>query len=718
MRSLPLIVALTALASTLLTVESVAATFVVDATLDDADANVGDGVCRSVAGACTLRAAFEETVAIDGGESVEIQFGGAQSPQFLLGSPLPTLRGDVFINGTTVAGYPLDPETLEEGGPRLTINGFLIDSGANGIEITSGNLRVEAINVIRFQGSGIRVGRNATAQVGWSFLQGNTFGATLEGQSTIGSRVSTSGQLIRFAPNMISGNREDGLRFLGDAAGSEVVDNVIGLSFDLRRSLANGRSGINATFVNSLLIQGNRVGASGATGILILGDRSTLRGNVVGGFAVDTGTLRSGDNGIAIIGNSHLVEQNGVSSSGQNGISLLGSDSDIRNNNISGSGGTGLTESGAGGNRIQSNGADTNFAGDLRIGGDGTIARGNRALGGIRNTDGTSARILVTGDDVVLEDNLVGAFADDPSLDGDFISIVPGPGIELRGDRVEARFNRVGASGGAEIFVNSAEEAVLADNMIGLPGQRTDTGPGVLLAGAGTRFEDNTLRQQNDVAIFVEETGDTVLEANVVEGNERLVNVNPAILLAASTGTVSVLDNEIAGFVEAGIVAEDGTDAPRTLRRNEIRDAQVPIDLGNDGPDVNDEGDDDDGVNRRLNYPVLSNGSVAPGGGTVFLTVSLESIARPRTRVEVEQFEPATDFANQSGRPGRFVVTAALMSGTSGNFSIPGAGTAGELVAVATDSDGNSSEVSPAFRYAPPSELLRSGFEADEGPAR
>ena len=47
-------------------------TFVVNSTVDSVDANVGDGLCRTSAGTCTLRAATQEANAQPGHDTIHI----------------------------------------------------------------------------------------------------------------------------------------------------------------------------------------------------------------------------------------------------------------------------------------------------------------------------------------------------------------------------------------------------------------------------------------------------------------------------------------------------------------------------------------------------------------------------------------------------------------------------------------------------------------------
>ena len=55
--------------------DAAAATFVVNSTVDAVDALPGNGVCATPAGACTLRAAVQESVALSGDHSITLPAG-------------------------------------------------------------------------------------------------------------------------------------------------------------------------------------------------------------------------------------------------------------------------------------------------------------------------------------------------------------------------------------------------------------------------------------------------------------------------------------------------------------------------------------------------------------------------------------------------------------------------------------------------------------------
>ena len=77
-RKLPmagLLVALSAVALVGRAMETIAADFTVNSTVDAVDANPGDGACATLGGLCTLRAAVQETNARPGADTISVPPG-------------------------------------------------------------------------------------------------------------------------------------------------------------------------------------------------------------------------------------------------------------------------------------------------------------------------------------------------------------------------------------------------------------------------------------------------------------------------------------------------------------------------------------------------------------------------------------------------------------------------------------------------------------------
>lgn len=82
-----------------------AATFVVNSTCDNVDANAGNGLCEDSGGDCCLRAAIGEVNAGAGGDTIAFGIAGAGPHTITLGSELPTVTANnTTIDGTTEPG--------------------------------------------------------------------------------------------------------------------------------------------------------------------------------------------------------------------------------------------------------------------------------------------------------------------------------------------------------------------------------------------------------------------------------------------------------------------------------------------------------------------------------------------------------------------------------------------------------------------------------------
>jgi hypothetical protein len=99
-----------------------ARTFVVNTTTEAADANPGDGLCRTSAGTCSLQAAIEEANAVSGRDTINFSIGSG--PQTIMQSPfgnIYTAHDSVIIDGSTQPGF--------SGTPLIEIDGSNAGSG-------------------------------------------------------------------------------------------------------------------------------------------------------------------------------------------------------------------------------------------------------------------------------------------------------------------------------------------------------------------------------------------------------------------------------------------------------------------------------------------------------------------------------------------------------------------------------------------------------------
>ncbi len=105
---------------------AVGVAFTVDSAADSSDMNVGNGICATAAGACTLRAAIQESNASVGSKDT-VAFALA-TPPFSIApvTELPAITDPVEIDGTTQPGFVdrpiVDCEAMRS--PRSGTGGF------------------------------------------------------------------------------------------------------------------------------------------------------------------------------------------------------------------------------------------------------------------------------------------------------------------------------------------------------------------------------------------------------------------------------------------------------------------------------------------------------------------------------------------------------------------------------------------------------------------
>jgi len=197
-------------------------------------------------------------------------------------------------------------------------------------------------------------------------------------------------------------------------------------------------------------------------------------------------------------------------------------------------------------------------------------------------------------------------------------------------------------------FASDPAHCQIIGNTIGVPADGMQVPPttdyGLQLQGDGCYVADNRFAGMKKDAIYVN-GGDY----NVVQNNTlglfpygfdlSSVNNGSGIRLngshnvvgqrADADGAASDYGNLIENMANAGIVGMSGTgNAIRgnSLLYNGLDDADLSIDLGEDGPTQNDSGDIDSGPNNRQNYPLLhsvSYAGAAPAPGTKNFAVTV-----------------------------------------------------------------------------------------------
>ena len=589
-------------------------------------------------GAGTLRGAIEAANVSDGDDLIRFESGMTIRPR----SPLPELADD----GITIdASNGLSSADVA---PRVWLDGSLAGDAA-GLELIASRGVVRGLGVFGFARYGIGViGAAATQAV----IEGNWIGLTSNGQR--------------------SANRLSGVAVIGGARGARVIDNRIG---------GNG--------VPERTGHGVVVGGGGTVEVVV-------SGNVIG-IAPD-GSAAANDDGILVVDSAQAsIEDNTIGNSHVAGIELRETRLAI---NIDGNR-VGLRRDGA----LASNdvGVFLGLGSALaKIGSrSANVIAGNRV--GIAVEQGAR--------EMLIENNWIGLAPHDDSV-RPAVSELP---------RAMVRPNR---QKGISIIAGAAEIQVrnnfVAAGDIGIivsdPGTTKVSLTRNVIAGSreGPTIAAIDVRSGTEISIGGESGfGNHICGA---EFGIRLANTEEASVSANAVGagvaTRVTFDSD--DTMRWGIRLDDGSIRSR-LRNNLIADASqaaisvvgvsaqdnsleanqfarngIDIDLGADGPTLNDAGDRDRGPNQLLNHPSIDDHQVDRIGDRLFRS-TISGRATPGSYVQIYVRDGTTERriarSSRTNRDGVWTATT---------VELP----AGQLRALATLSAGATSEFSPTFRPA------------------
>jgi CSLREA domain-containing protein len=230
---------------------------VVNSLGDGVDAAPGNGVCRTAASTCTLRAAIAEANAQSGANEIDFAIPGSGVQTIQLGSQLPTVTdtsGPTTIDGYTQPGAsPNSNQFASNAQLRIAVRG----TGSHGVDalrITSPNNVVRGMSFYNLRRSIWLAGGNAKGnRIVGNFVGTNpsgTFGFAgsaldLDGigvELSAGANHNTVGEASLSARNVISGNARHGIACYSGASNT-VYNNIVGLSPLGDRRLMNVKHG-------------------------------------------------------------------------------------------------------------------------------------------------------------------------------------------------------------------------------------------------------------------------------------------------------------------------------------------------------------------------------------------------------------------------------------------------------------------------------------------
>lgn len=743
------------------------ANFLVNDIGDEPDTNPGDGVCDTPIGGpprCSLRAAIEEANALSGLDNIEFSVG-----LFTLGlsTPLPTITDGVSIDATTLAGYNDGADSVVDAPPLVRIDGSALGgTTADGLRVSGGFfVEIRGLAIFGFPDNGVEA-VNTELLV----LDANWIGVRHDGAASgnAGSGVYVSncdrcviGQDIPAVPdpvvegigNLVSNNGEDGV-YLQLGNDNVIAGNHIGVDPGGASGYGNARHGIQLVGPN------NQIGAYRGLGAEdYLETPNFIEYNGGDGIRVFTGNQRIYTNrifandgaGIGLNGGSSRVGyvnpgmRNFIAGNGTHGIHvgnvLDASDSNIiRYNWIYQNDQRGIQLSAGNGNLIRDNQIFDNSNDAVRLDDAGNQLEDNDIGfldGSLIGNAGNG--VVVTAGDNTVDGNRIGGMLDDG------IDVVGGVASNITG-------NRIGASGDGALFGNSgvgirvragAIDTQVTGNIVG------DNSDGILLEGASSDVCGNRVgvgSANENIGNAIEGMrvlgGANVIgdEAGGCAGNAIGFNVSDGIQVHGDNNTIR--DNRIGGqpFVDlgngrGGVLLTDGASlnevsgnviwnnddgirvgamagtGNRLENNNFGGNADLAIDLGDDGDTPNDSGDADSGPNNLQNHPVISD--IDASGPVLVVAYQVDST----TGASAYPLQVDFYFNRTDSRDGYRIHsdTYDVAPGTTRTVSIDPPFTGGQLLAMTIDADGNTSELSvnqPFFIQPPPDELFKDRFES------
>lgn len=586
-------------------------------------------------GETSLREAISQSNAMPEEAGVEIRFdwdsatpGFANTFVISPTSQLPVITHPVSILGS---GRGSSAETV--------IDGSLVAvAGADGIRVSSGGVRLTDLTIQNFSGDGVEF---------FGSDGGEIHGSRIKENGASGVRIVRSGG-IRVSSNTIILNSRDGVQLVGDSGFGNVIEsNQIGVdSSDASDgSAGNGRHGI----------------VVGTPGNLI--ENNTISGNSASGIVI--GGANAGDN--QVFGN-----RIGLDSHGQQAVpnAMDGIIVKSPNNQIGGTlDGLGNVISGNTRNGVVLTGPNAIFnqvRGNV-IGLDSlaTSAVGNGELGVVQK--------LGSGGNDVSENTIAGN-------GGTQLAVLDSLPNDPLPEGNSFRNNLIGmtTSGDEYIRINSSRYAVVVQtNNVNLMENRISGSEFGIVLG-GEQSHDNTVQ------------GNWIGTDGQFDSAEFGMIAGVTITQGAYSNLV--FRNEIANSTADGVRSFSGGNN-NEISQNTFVNNQFDIDLADNHANANDPSDADEGPNRMLNSPkIISTSRASSESGTrLEIEFSIDSAVENASypiRVEfyvLHEDSRTTSFLDATliSQPG--MQTTTLLIGED-------ALRADEIVAIAIDADGNTSE--------------------------
>lgn len=232
--------------------------------------------------------------------------------------------------------------------------------------------------------------------------------------------------------------------------------------------------------------------------------------------------------------------------------------------------------------------------------------------------------------------------------------------------------------------------------------------------GAGS--DGSTVRGINlrnfDAGIRMTDSGEHTIACNFIgtDATGFLNESNTTDVVVGDLGGNTIggsdeADGNLLGFGDDGIVIPGAASIGNNLRGNTfLPHSNLDIDLGISGRNSNDTDDADSGANQLQNYPELSGAEISDDVLTLDYSIDADP-ANQAYPIEVDLFKVDNTFLGDGRIEHLMSDTYELGDGTvtlTGSAAALGVSGGHDLVALATDADGNTSELSQLVDIIPP----------------
>lgn len=308
--------------------------FTVNATGDAQDANIGDGICLTQAGNCSLRAAMQEANLNPGMDTINFNIPGGGVKTIKPGNALPNIISPVLIDGYTQPGASQNTLAVGDNAVlRIEIDGtnagptegLIINTGGAGSTLQGlaiNNFAGQAVRILvsgnRVQGNFIGINADGTASPSKPFGIGILANNNQIGDSTPAARNVISNNQVGIDIQAGTGNKIQG-NYLGtDKSGATALGNILGVLVRAGSPHDNLIGGTSPGAGN--LISGNDIAIQ-----VEMGSNNVIQGNLIGtdasGTAAIPNTTACSCGAVRIIGTADNTIIGGLISGARNVIS-------------------------------------------------------------------------------------------------------------------------------------------------------------------------------------------------------------------------------------------------------------------------------------------------------------------------------------------------------------------------------------------------------------